>query len=496
MCSNRPFRLFPSHSPARAVALAVLLAVQSDTRTVDEELEQLLTAFQVDARDRALAMELIYGVLRRWEFLDWRVGAVLNKPLSRLPVAVQMTIRIGAYQLLFLDRVPVSAAVNESVRLAKSYAPQWGYDWSGLVNAVLRNLLRKPEPPRPAIDQDPVGALSVLYSIPPWLCHRWLDRLGLEKAEQVCEAASSLPPLTLRVNRLRLTREQFLERCHHHGIEAIPTVVSPVGVLLPSGGSVLAIPGFADGDFYVEDEAAQLIPLLLDPQPGELVLDACAAPGGKTTHIAELMSNRGHIVALDRKRARLKLLEDNCRRLGIGIVTPLLADARRSQELIQLLRRRGGENSHAAPPEHSDSVTSHDLIAPDGLVDRILLDAPCSGLGVLRRHPEIKCRMNSARLTRHRRLQEELLESVAPVLRPGGVLVYSTCSTEQEETEEVIEHFCQHHTGWVRESVEHWLPASARSFVTAQGALSTMGNRMRMDGFYAVRLKKAHEGAS
>ncbi|MCP9464082.1 MAG: 16S rRNA (cytosine(967)-C(5))-methyltransferase RsmB [Nitrospira sp.] len=469
----------------------MLLAIQSGTRTVDEEFEHLVTVYQVDARDRALAMELIYGVLRRLEFLDWRLAALLNKPLSRLPVAVQMTIRMGAYQLLFLDRIPASAAVNESVRLAKWYAPQWGHDWSGLVNAVLRNLLRRPEPPRPAINQDPAGALSVLYSVPLWLCRRWIDRLGPEKAEQVCEAAGSLPPLTLRVNRLRLTRDQFLDRCHHHGIEAMPTVFSPVGVLLlPGGGSVTAIPGFADGDFYVEDEAAQLIPLLLAPQPGELVLDACAAPGGKTTHMAELMGNRGHIVAVDRKRARLKLLQNNCRRLGITNVIPLLADARKSREAIRLFRCPVEGKSYAIPGEGPSSATSDARFAPDGLVDRILLDAPCSGLGVLRRHPEIKCRMNPARLARHRWLQGEILESVASVLRPGGVLVYSTCSTEQEETEEVIERFCRHHAGWIRESVEPWLPPSALSFVTAQGAFSTMGNGVGMDGFYAVRLKR------
>jgi 16S rRNA (cytosine967-C5)-methyltransferase len=492
MSSNRRSPLIPSRSPARAVALAVLLAIQSGTRTVDEELEKLVTVYQVDARDRALAMELIYGVLRRLEFLDWRLAAVLNKPLSRLPVAVHMTIRIGAYQLLFLDRVPASAAVDESVRLAKLHAPQWGHDWSGVVNAVLRNLLRRPEPPRPAINQDPAGALSVLYSVPQWLCRRWVDRLGPEKAEQVCEAVSSLPPLTLRVNRLRLTREQFLDQCHRHGIEAMPTVVSPVGVLLPGGGPVTAIPGFADGDFYVEDEAAQLIPLLLDPQPGELILDACAAPGGKTTHIAERMDNRGHIMAVDCKLARLKLLQDNCRRLGITIVTSLLADARKSREMIHLFRCHMEGKSRTTSVEGSGSATSDALFASDGLVDRILLDAPCSGLGVLRRRPEIKCRMNPARFARHCRLQGEILESVASVLRPGGVLVYSTCSTEQEETEEVIERFCRHHAGWIRESVEPWLPSSALSFVTARGAFSTMGNRVGMDGFYAIRLKRAH----
>ncbi|MDH5642137.1 MAG: 16S rRNA (cytosine(967)-C(5))-methyltransferase RsmB [Nitrospira sp.] len=464
-------------SSARAAALAVLLACQSGEKTLDDETEKRASEFRLDARDRALAMELAYGVLRRLEFIDWRLAPILQKPLARLPIAIQMLARMGAYQLLYLDRIPASAAVNESVSLAKSYAARLKRDWSGLVNAVLRNLIRIPEPalPDPAID--PAHTFSIRYSVPLWLCQRWIERLGLTQAEAACRSASEVPALTLRVNRLRATREHVLDRCRQAGVVAAPSSISPVGLVLEKSGSVTSLPGFPEGDFYVEDEAAQLIPPILDPQPGDLVLDACAAPGGKATHLAELMKNQGRIVAMDRHKARLDLLRDNCRRLGLTIVRAVTGDARRHEDLSWALRQVDRQQ------RSSDAVGS-------GFADRILLDAPCSGLGVLRRHPEAKWQKHQDMFRRHHDLQIEILTAVSAVLRPGGVLVYSTCSTEREETEDVVECFCRTHPGWARESVEPWLPSAALSCVTARGALSTMGNICGMDGFYAARLRK------
>jgi 16S rRNA (cytosine967-C5)-methyltransferase len=417
-------------------------------------------------------MELVYGVLRRQETIDWRLDVVLSKPLHRLPVVVQMLLRLGAYQLLFLDRVPASAAVNETVQLSKSYAEQLKRDWSGLVNGVLRNLIRVPAPPFPDPAVPPARSLSVRYGIPEWLTERWCDRMGLTQAESVCRATSTVPNVTLRVNSHRITREEFLEQLQQAGVAAHATVVSPVGVVLEKGQEVTSLPGFSAGHFYVEDEAAQLIPLILDPQPKEVILDACAAPGGKATHLAELMGDRGTIYAVDRKASRLDLLRQNCERLGIQSVVPIVGDVRTPSEWSRVLEQ------------------GSDL--PDGspLFDRILVDAPCSGLGVLRRHPEAKWRKDSSAFARHQKLQTEILASVASCLRPGGVLVYSTCSTETEETTEVVNRFCEAYPGWMRESVAPWLRTTALPFVTTCGALSTMGNECGMDGFYAARLRK------
>lgn len=455
------------YSP-RTVALSILLTSQRHDRALDELLDQRVKSAP-DSRDRALIMELVYGVLRRQEILDWRLNALLTKPLPKLPAMVQMLLRIGAYQLLFLDRIPASAAVHETVELTKASSQQLGRDWSALVNAVLRNLIRLPRPTPPDLAILPAEHLSISYGIPLWLSKRWLARMGYAQAEVACQAASAIPSITLRVNRSRLTRDSLLEQFIRAGVTAHPTGISPVGVTLDKGQEVSSLPGFETGDYYVDDEAAQLIPPILDAQPGESILDACAAPGGKATHLAELMGDRGTIVALDSKASRLDLLRDNCRRLGLHSIVPIVGDARRPSDWPRELTG----SRHAGLP----------------LFDRILVDAPCSGLGVMRRHPESKGQRPESTFVRHQVLQRQILESVALCLRPGGVLVYSTCSTEMEETEEVITRFCKAYPGWMRESVAPWLPPAALPFVTEQEALSTMCNRVGMDGFYAVRLR-------
>jgi len=464
-------------SSARAMALSLLVESGKSEEGVDILLDRALARCSFDSRERALAVELTYGVLRRLATIDWRLEPVLEKPLLRLPVAVQMVLRLGAYQLLFLDRIPQSAAVNESVNLTRAFAGTVGRDWSGLVNAVLRALLRHPPQPWPSMDPDAAQALAVRYSVPGWLSRRWVERLGVASAEVACEGVSDAPPLTLRVNQLITTREALLEAFAQAGIAAKPTRVSPFGILIEEGGSVSSLPGFQEGAFYVEDEAAQLIPPLLDPQPDDITLDACAAPGGKSTHLADLMHNKGTIFAVDRKGARLDLLRSNCRRLGVQNVVPIVGDIRQPLEWIPMIETGGPLSVKKAR-------------VGEAFADRILVDAPCSGLGVLRRHPEAKWRKGEQALLRHQALQCQTLEAVAPCLRPGGVLVYSTCSTEPEENEDVIERFCRAHAEFQRESVVPWLPTAAEGFVTEQGALSTVGNRFSMDGFYAARLRK------
>ena len=463
---------------ARAAALSLLVESDKSEEGIDVLLERALAQCSFDSRERALTVELTYGVLRRLGTIDWRLKPVLDKPLLRLPIAVQMVLRLGAYQVLFLDRVPQSAAVNESVNLAKAFASMLGRDWSGFVNAVLRELLRHTPEPWPSMDHDAAHALAVRYSVPGWLSRRWVDRLGLASAEVACEGVSVAPPLTLRVNQLITTREALLDKFAQMSIAAKPTSVSPFGILIEEGGSVPSLPGFHEGAFYVEDEAAQLISPLLDPQPDDIVLDACAAPGGKSTHVAALMQNKGTIYAVDRKETRLELVRSNCRRLGVQIVVPIVGDIRQPRdEWASMIE------TTASPSVKKDRVD-------EPTIDRILVDAPCSGLGVLRRHPEAKWRKGEQALSRHQALQCQILEAVAPCLRPGGVLVYSTCSTEPEENEDVIERFCGAHAEFRRESVVHWLPPAAEGFVTEKGALSTGGNRFSMDGFYAARLRK------
>jgi 16S rRNA (cytosine967-C5)-methyltransferase len=283
--------------------------------------------------------------------------------------------------------------------------------------------------------------------------------VGPIQAEQLCQSTVTIPPLTVRANSLRTTREALAETLRQSGYHVAQTQVSPLGLALEKCGPLMDIPQFREGLFYVEDEAAQLVAGLLDPQPGERILDACAAPGGKATHLAALMQNRGEIVAMDRSQARLLRLQDNCARLGVGIVVPLVGDAAKLAAL---------------PP-----------------FDRILLDAPCSGLGVLRRHPEGKWQKEAASFPLHQKRQLCLLEAVSRLLRPGGCMVYSTCSTEPEETSAVIRQFLSKHAEFRREPLAAFLPEAGRALVTDAGDVTTALNPFSMDGFFAARLRKA-----
>ena len=453
----------------RRAAAKALLAIDKAGLLADDLFDQIVVRESLDHRERAFMVELVRGVLRYRGTLDWRLGLLSDRPIARLPMLVQNILRLGAYQLLYLDKVPESAAVNESVQMMKLHRKRLGRDWSGVVNAVLRALVRTPKPEWPDVAHDPVEAFAVRYSCPSWLVERWCRQWGTERAETLCRASVELPPLTLRVNALRTSRKGLLDELAAAQREAIPTTVSPAGIQVARSSSVPDLPRYDDGWFYVEDEAAQLIPLLLDVQPGQRVLDACAAPGGKTTHLAALMANRGEIVAVDRMAARLDLVMDNCRRLGVTLVTPLLGD-------IRMLITQGQRFSHPST-----------LRRP---FDRILLDAPCSGLGVLRRHPEGKWYKTQESIVHHRQMQSELLAATSRLLRPGGLLVYSTCSIEPEETESVIDEFCQSHCEFQRESIALRIPPAGLSFVTPRGDLSTMINMNKMDTFFAARLRR------
>ncbi len=465
-------------SSGRRAAVKALLAIDKAGMVTDDLFDQVTAHDSLDLRERAFMVELVRGCLRYRATLDWRLGLLSDRRIAKLPTLVQTILRLGAYQLLYLDRVPDSAAVNESVQMMKQHSRRLGRDWSGFVNAVLRALLRSPEPDWPDATKNPVETFAVHYSCPKWLVERWCRQWGTERAETLCRASVELPPLTLRVNTLRTCRMALLDEFAAAQLEASPTTISPVGVQLARTGSITDLPGYAEGRFYVEDEAGQLIPLLLDVQPGQRVLDACAAPGGKATHLAALMANRGEIIAVDRVAVRLERVMDNCRRLGVTLVTPVVGDVRM---LID----------QEPPSSESTARRSAQRAAFLQPFDRILLDAPCSGLGVLRRHPEGKWYKALESIAQHQQVQRELLAAASRLLRPGGVLVYSTCSIEPEETESIIDEFCQAHREFQRESIAPWLPPAGLPFVTPRGDLSTMTNMNRMDAFFAARVRRS-----
>ncbi len=447
-----------SPTVARLVAARVLDRVESARAYADLALHAALNDDRLAARDRAFATELVYGTLRWRGRLDYALTTCCDRPLPLLEPAVLTLLRLGAYQLLFLD-VPPRAAVDESVRCAQAMG--WARA-SGLVNAVLRQLSRKKESlPFPELGTDPLAHLVHALSLPEWIARRWLEALGPEAAAALARAANETPPLTARANRLLTTRDALLAELATRWADVQPARYAPLALSLGHGVDPGSDPAFREGRFTIQDEASQLVVLLLDPQPGERVLDLCAAPGAKTTGIAECVGASGLVVACDRNQRRLDLVGRATRRLGLANVH--LAQADGTQPLGAL---------------------------PGAPFARVLVDAPCSGLGTLRRNPDARWRLRPEDAATLAVTQRALLENAAREVIPGGTLVYSTCTLLSEENEAVVASFLAQHPEFSL-TPRAALPEAVRPFVEADGFMRTWPQRHGTDGFFAARFTRA-----
>jgi 16S rRNA (cytosine967-C5)-methyltransferase len=440
-------------SLARAVAARVLERVLRDSAFADLALGAELNQRPLSARDVALATELVYGTLRWQRYLDWILAPHSRRRLDALDDRVLVLLRMTAYQLAFLARVPAFAAVDDAVTLARGRRP----GTAEYTNAVLRSLARRgPREREPAPPRDAIEALATRWSFPTWLAARWIARWGTEEATALMRALNERPPLTTRANTLRITREALAERLRtEEGLRPVSTVLAPEGLTIVRGGAPDRWRAFADGSLVVQDEGSMLVARLLAPQPGQTVADVCAAPGTKTTHLAQLMENRGRVIAFDPQPARLARIAEATRRLGIDIV-----DSRdgRAQELSGAL---------------ADTC------------DAVLVDAPCSNLGVLRRNPEVKWRRSPADVKAAAAEQGAILSAAATMVKPGGRLVYATCSLEPEENEDVVAVFLAGRPEFRVDS-----PADFAVAPDPGGFVRCLPHRHGTDGFTAVRLAR------
>ncbi|MGH7767140.1 MAG: 16S rRNA (cytosine(967)-C(5))-methyltransferase RsmB, partial [Candidatus Binatia bacterium] len=410
------------------------------------------------SQDRALLTQLVYGALRWRGKLDWLLGKIVHWPLADMDGYLRNLLRLTVYQILFLDRVPSYAAVHEGVDLAKRYG---GESAGGLVNAVARRLLREKNS-LTALDSetDLVARLSIVGSHPDWLVRKWLAYLGEADTEALLRANNEESPLVLRINALKTNRRALIEELQAAGIDAIAAPLSAEAIQIRNATAIDQLPGFQEGRFLVQGEASQLVGLLLNPKPGERILDACAAPGGKATHLAEMMEDRGEVVATDISARGIEKVRQNIRRLNLKSVQPVQADV--SLELT------GG------------------LASP---YDRILADLPCSGLGTLRSHPEARWHREKKDIERLSALQNKILDRLFPCLKPGGILVYSTCTLTREENEDVVEDFLRRHKEFILDNAAEFLPESARHMVRGNYFLA-LPHRDGTDGFFGARMKK------
>lgn len=412
-----------------------------------------------DPRERGLLTELVYGVLRLRGRLDFALAQFCQQKLTRLEPGALRLLRLGAYQLLELDRIPPHAAVHATVDLARRV----GLDRvTGLVNGVLRALDRERATiPWPTRDT-PRPYLQHICSLPVWLAKELMRQLPNIEAVAFGEALAAAAPYTLRVNSLKTERDSYLNLLEQAGHTARRCHYAPEGLIVEQRGEG-RLPGDADGLYQVQDEASMLMAHLLGAKQGETVLDGCAAPGGKTTHLAALTENQSRIIALDKHQHRVALIERGAGRLGCLAIEPSAWDL-------------------TEPP---------DFIEPES-IDRILLDAPCSGLGVLRRNPESRWNRTSADIADLSELQKMLLKQVAPLLKPGGYLLYSVCTFTSRETDDVVADFLATQPGFVQDDLREVVPAEWQELLTDSGTLRSYPHRHDgMDAFFAARFRKS-----
>ncbi len=395
----------------RRAAVWILHRVFQTNSYADVLLDHLLEKVSLLPKERALATELVYGTLRWFGYIEWILKKLYRGLWKSVPSLIQRDLEVAVYQMLFLTKIPDYAIVDEAVEIAKQ---MHGDRWPAMVNAMLRKLLQKKDhldallPDRANLSK----WISVEWSHPQWLVEKWMQRFGIERTVRLCKANNQKPYIGIRVNLQKTTRESLAEEFLHAGIEVELDPFCPEFLRIRKSGDVLQLDAFQQGKCTVQDPSAGLVSRLLDPQPGERILDLTSAPGGKATHLAELSRDQACIVALDKYLHRLRLVKQNASRLGLSSIHCVV-----------------GNGTEKWKP----------------MFDKVLVDAPCTSLGILRRTPEVKWKKIEKEIPEICTLQSRLLDSAAQALKPGGVLVYSTCSVLEEENEQRINAFLSQH---------------------------------------------------
>jgi len=436
----------------RGTAVKVLNRVARSDAYLDRVLDAELRSEDMNELDKGLMNEIVTGVIRWQMKLDWVLTGFFHGNFTKAETNIKNALRVAIYQILFLDRIPHSAAVNEAVEFVKRLRGQKAAD---LVNAVLRNIIRNIENIRyPDPREDRLRHLAVVESHPYWITKRWVERYGYDDAKLMMAANNRIPDLSLRTNRLKIDFKYFLSLLDQHQIQYSPSKYLDTFVRVQHLAGIGSSDMFRQGFFAVQDESAGLPVLLLDPKPGERILDLCAAPGGKTTFIGELMKNEGEVTAVDRYETRLTMVKTACLRLGIANVHVVAADAA-------------------------------EIDVPYS--DRVLVDAPCSGLGVLAKKPDAKWNREPEDIVRLTATQNAILDNAARLVKPGGVLVYSTCTTEPEENALAVKSFLGRHPEFVVENAGQYVN---QELVNAEGFVETYTHKNGMDGSFAARLRR------
>ncbi|TCP29130.1 16S rRNA (cytosine967-C5)-methyltransferase [Scopulibacillus darangshiensis] len=443
---------------ARETALDILLKIEKQHAYSQLVLNEALEHSELNQKDKALLTQLVYGVIQRKMTLNYYLQTYI-KPNRKIEPWVRQLLYLSIYQKAFLTRIPDHAMVNEAVKIASKRGHK---GVAGFVNGVLRQMLRQGLPDLSAI-QPKDERLAYQYSHPQWLIKRWTEHFGEKAAGQICEANNQPPQATIRVNRLKTDVNSLIDRLRKEGIEAKPGSVSPDAAVILSGNAARTT-AYQEGYFTIQDESSMLVAPALAPEPGMKVLDACAGPGGKTTHLAELMNNEGTIHALDLHTHKTGLIDQQVNRIGAAIVETRALDAR-----------------HAV------------TVFGEATFDRILVDAPCTGFGVIRRKPEIKWEKTEEDVRNIANVQMAILSQTAPLLKSGGKLIYSTCTIERNENQTVVLDFLKNHPEFELDpAVQNHVPdrVMAEGLWEAEAMLQILPYQFETDGFFISCIRR------
>lgn len=442
---------------AREEAFLIFNAIMRKGAYSGIEIRKKLDKSHLDRLDRALVTEIVNGTLRNLIKIDWIINGFVKLNPKKISQNIRDILRCGTYQIIFLDKIPDSAVCNESVELAKKYGNQGA---ARFTNGVLRNISRNKNNIIMPDKSNYIEYLSIEYSHPVWMVELWINSYGIDFTRELLKANNKVPPLTIRVNKLKSDKKEIMKALDNLGIYYTEGLYNDEAISIKGASSLDEIDLFKEGYFQVQDESSMLVGNIMNPKAGDFIIDVCSAPGGKATHLAEIMGNKGKIIARDVHKHKLNLIEQNCKRLGITIIETQLFDA------INLDERFIGK------------------------ADGVLVDAPCSGLGLVRRRPDLRWKRTPEDIAKLSKLQLSILRKASLHVKSGGTLVYSTCTLCKEENIQMVKRFLSENSSFSLDNIEKLLPQSVDAPNKKDGYLELYPSIHGTDGFFIARMIK------
>ncbi len=442
---------------AREEAFLILNNIMVKSAYSSIEIRKRLHGSHLSKVDRALVVEIVNGTLRNLLKIDWILDKFININPKKITREIRNILRCGVYQIIFLDRIPDSAACNESAELAKKYGNQGA---TRFVNGVLRNISRKKETIKLPSNGNAPEFLSIEFSHPLWMVELWMNDYGLSFTKSLLKANNNTPPLTIRINNLRVDKEEITKLLESLNMDVSEGSYNDEAINVKGIYSLDRMSSFKNGYFQIQDESSMLVSKIVNPKPGDLIIDVCSAPGGKATHMAELMLNEGKVIARDIHKHKLKLIEENAKRLGIEIIDTQIFDARTIDESLL------------------------------GVADAVVVDAPCSGLGLVRRKPDLRWKKAVKDLDSLPNLQYLILNNSSSYVKKFGTLAYSTCTMNKKENIQVVKRFLNNNDNFELDSISELLPDSLKSSISIPGILELFPHIHGTDGFFIAKMKR------